>query len=153
MTKKLMSMMTAEQAEVFAGLLAAAESGDGDAACVLGDMYREGLGGLKYSPQETYRWYARSALLKDPNGQNNLGACYEHGLGCRQSYRKAVKWYRASAAQGFGTASMNLGCCYVAAMGLRKTGRRRSSYSEQRSARARRRALKNWNDWVCPSRT
>jgi hypothetical protein len=116
--RKLLFLMTAEQAEAFARLVDAAEHGDGGAACRLGDMYREGLGGLRYSPQETYRWYSRSALAGDANGQNNLGACYEHGLGCMQSYPKAVKWYRLSAAQQLGTASMNLGYCYLRGKGL-----------------------------------
>ena len=97
---------------------AAAERGDGAAACRLGDMYREGLGGLRFSPKEAHRRYARSALAGDANGQNNLGACYEHGLGCAQSYAKAVKWYRLSAAQKLGTASMNLGYCYLRGHGV-----------------------------------
>lgn len=116
--RKLLFLMTAEQAEAFARLVEAAGRGDGGAACRLGDMYREGLGGLRYSPKETYRWYAKSALAGDPNGQNNLGACYEHGLGCGQSYAKAVKWYRLSGAQGLGTASMNLGYCCLRGHGV-----------------------------------
>jgi hypothetical protein len=57
-------------------------------------------------------------LAGDRNGQNNLGACYEHALGCAQSYAKAVKWYRLSAAQRLGTASMNLGYCYLYGHGV-----------------------------------
>jgi hypothetical protein len=110
--------MNAEQAEAFAQLVEAASAGGGGAACRLGDMYREGLGGLRYSPKQTYRWYSRSALAGDANGQNNLGACYEHGLGCLQSYTKALKWYRLSAAQQCGTASMNLGYCYLNGHGV-----------------------------------
>ncbi len=111
--RKLLFMMTAAQATAFGELRAAAEAGSGDAACRLGDMYREALGGLRYSPRQTFLWYARSAMAGDANGQNNLGACYEHGLGCAQSYAKAAKWYRLSAAQGLGTASMNFGYCYL----------------------------------------
>jgi TPR repeat protein len=97
--RELLLLMSQEQAETLSRLVAAAEHGDSGAACRLGDMYREGLGGLRYSPKETYRWYAKSALAGDPNGQNNLGACYEHGLGCAQSYPKAVKWYRLWSSQ------------------------------------------------------
>jgi hypothetical protein len=79
MIKKLLFLMSAEHAETLDRLVEAANRGDGGAACRLGDMYREGLGGLRYSPKETYRWYARSATAGDSNGQNNLGACYEHG--------------------------------------------------------------------------
>jgi hypothetical protein len=81
-------------------------------------MYREGLGGLSRSPKQALRCYSRSALAGDPSGQNNLGACHEHGLGCAQSYAKAVKWYRLSAAQLLGTASMNLGYCYLRGHGV-----------------------------------
>ena len=110
--------MTVEQIVAFGRLTEAAARGDGDAACRLGDMYREALGGLRYSPKLTFHWYSRSALAGDANGQNNLGACYEHGLGCAQSYAKAVKWYRLSAAQNLGTASMNLGYCYLRGHGV-----------------------------------
>jgi len=117
--RKLLFMMNAEQALAFAGLVEAAERGDGAAACRLGDMYRVGEGGLRYSPKQTFRWYSRSALAGDANGQCNLGACYEHGLGCVQSYIQAVKWYRLWAAQSLGTASMNLGYCTLRGHGVR----------------------------------
>lgn len=104
--------MDAGQARDFARLVREADAGDGGAACRLGDMYREGKGGLRHSPREAFRWYARSALAGDPNGQNNLGACYEHGIGCSQSYENALKWYRLSANQRVGTAAMNLGYLY-----------------------------------------
>ena len=116
--RKLLFLMNAEQTDVFVRLLGAAERGDGAAACRLGDMYRVGAGGLRHSPKETFGWYAKSALTGDANGQCNLGACYEHGLGCTQSYVKAVKWYRLSAAQKLGTASMNLGYCYLRGHGV-----------------------------------
>ena len=116
--RKLLFLMNAEQAREFSRLHSAAERGDGAAACVLGDMCREGLGGLRFSPKEAHRWYARSALAGDANGQNNLGACHEHGLGCAQSYARAVKWYRLSAAKKLGTASMNLGYCYLRGHGV-----------------------------------
>jgi TPR repeat protein len=57
-------------------------------------------------------------MAGDANGQCNLGACYEHGLGCVHSYAKAVKWYRLSVAQGLATAAMNLGYCYLRGHGV-----------------------------------
>ena len=63
--KKLLFLMSAEQAGTFERLVEAANRGDGGAACRLGDMCREGLGGLRYSPKETFRWYARSAMAGD----------------------------------------------------------------------------------------
>ena len=94
------------------------QRGDGAAACELGDCYRVGAVGLRFSPKQTFHWYSRSALAGDANGKCNLGACYEHGLGCAQSYLKAVKWYRLSAAQRLGTASMNLGYCTLRGHGV-----------------------------------
>ncbi len=118
MTRQLLFLMTPEEAQAFVRLVEAAERGDGAAACELGDRYRVGAGGLRHSSKQTYRWYSRSALAGDANGQCNLGACYEHGLGCAQSYVRAVKWYRLSAAQRLGTASMNLGYCYLSGHGV-----------------------------------
>lgn len=116
--RKLLFLMNAEQAEEFGRLVEAANRGDGGAACRLGDWYREGLHGLRYSPRQAFLWYSRSALAGDAFGQNNLGACYEHGLGCKQSYANAVKWYRLAAARCVGTASMNLGYCYLRGHGV-----------------------------------
>ena len=44
--RQLLFLMNAEQARAFAELVQAANGGDGHAACQLGDMCREGLGGL-----------------------------------------------------------------------------------------------------------
>jgi hypothetical protein len=74
--------------------------------------------GLDGSSKRAFHWYSRSALAGDAWGQNNLGACYEHGLGCVQSYPKAAKWYRRAETQGHGTATMNLGYCYLRGHGV-----------------------------------
>jgi hypothetical protein len=110
--------MTEQQTRNFARLKAAAERGDADAACRLGDRYREGLDGLRYSPRQAFHWYARSATAGDAWGQNNLGACYEHEIGCAQSYPNAVKWYRRAVAQGNATSHMNLAYCYLSGHGV-----------------------------------
>ena len=118
MTKEVVSSVTDEQAAAVAQLTEAALRGDGLAACSLGDQYREGTGGLRYSPRATYHWYARSALTGYANGQNNVGACFQHGIGCAQSYSKAVTWYRKAAAQRLAFASSNLGYCYLYGYGV-----------------------------------
>ena len=74
-----------------------ARKGNRDAAWQLGDLYREAMHGVKYSPKQAFRWYAESALAGSATGQNNVGASYEHGLGCQQNYAKAAKWYRLAA--------------------------------------------------------
>lgn len=119
MTRQLLFLMTAEQTQGFVDRMRAAERGDGVAACQLGDLYRVGASGFRHSPARAFRWYARSALAGDANGQNNLGACYEHGIGCKQGYRNAVSWYRKAAAQQLAYASSNLGYCYLYGHGVR----------------------------------
>jgi len=118
MTQDVVSRLTDEQAAAVARLSSAAERGDGDAACQLGDRYREATGGVRYSPKAAFRWYARSALTGYPQGQNNVGACFEHGIGCAQSYAKAVTWYRKAAAQKLAYASSNLGYLYLKGQGV-----------------------------------
>ena len=63
-----------------------ARKGNRDAAWQLGDLYREAARGVKFSPKQAFRWYAESALAGSPTGQNNVGAAYENGLGCKQNY-------------------------------------------------------------------
>lgn len=96
-----------------------ARNGDAEAARKIGDLYREATHGIKYSPRSAYRWYAESALGGSAVGQNNVGAAFENGVGCPQSYAKAAKWYRLSAAQGFGVAMANLGFLYLHGYGVK----------------------------------
>jgi len=110
---------TPAQAERCAILLAAvARRGDGDAACLLGDGFREGKNGVRYSPRQAFHWYAHSALAGDPTGQSNLGVCYEAGFGCGQDDGRAFKWYRRAAAQKSPVGTFNLGLCYLMGRGV-----------------------------------
>lgn len=102
------------------GLIEAARRGDRDAAWQLGDCYREGAGGLAFSPKSAFRWYAESALAGSATGQNNVGAAYENGFGCRQSYTLAAKWYRLAATQGMGVAMANLAFLHLNGFGTRR---------------------------------
>lgn len=102
-----------------ARILEAAKNGNPDAAWQLGDLYREATRGVKYSPRCAYRWYAESALGGSATGQNNVGAAFENGLGCRQSYAKAAKWYRLAAQQGLRVAMSNLAFLYLYGHGVK----------------------------------
>jgi uncharacterized protein len=95
-----------------------ARKGNRDAAWQLGDLYREAAEGVKYSPKQSFRWYAESALAGSPTGQNNVGASFENGFGCKQSYVKAAKWYRLAADQGLNTAMANLAFLYLNGYGI-----------------------------------
>lgn len=96
-----------------ARLMEEARQGNSDAAWQLGDIYREAAAGVKYNPRTAFRWYAESALAGCATGQNNVGAAFENGLGCQQSYAKAAKWYRLAATQGLHTAMANLAFLYL----------------------------------------
>jgi TPR repeat protein len=108
----------AEERDSLERLFEHAEAGSGDHMCRIGDLYRRGGQGLSRSARRAFVWYARSALAGDSYGQNNLGACYEHGYGCERSVRHAVKWYRAATLQGHPTAAMNLGYCCLDGRGV-----------------------------------
>ena len=96
-----------------------ARRGDVDAAWKLGDLYREASHGVKFSPKSAFRWYAESALAGSPTGQNNVGAAYENGLGCQQSYARAAKWFRLAASQGLNVAMANLAFLYLNGYGVK----------------------------------
>lgn len=102
-----------------AHIFEAARSGNRDAAWQVGDLYREATRGVKFSPRAAFRWYAESALAGSATGQNNVGAAYENGMGCAQSYAKAAKWYRLAAEQGLGVAMSNLAFLYLNGCGVR----------------------------------
>jgi TPR repeat protein len=69
---------------------------------------------------EAVAWYRKSAEQGNPNAQNNLGACYEGGLGVAQDFLQAVSWYRKAAEQGFADGQTNLGACYASGKGVAK---------------------------------
>ena len=57
------------------------------------------------------QYYHRAALMGYDVAQNDLGFCYDKGLGVTQDYAEAVKWYRKSAEQGYASAQCSLGYC------------------------------------------
>ena len=102
-----------------AQLLEEARKGNRDAAWQLGDLFREASNGVKFSPKQSFRWYAESALAGSPTGQNNIGAAYENGFGCKQNYALAAKWYGLAASQGLNVAMSNLAFLYLHGYGLK----------------------------------
>jgi TPR repeat protein len=87
-------------------------------ACELGDLWREGTGGHRVSPRRARYWYARSALGGDRRGMNNLGACFEHGLGGVRDYARAMHWYGEAAMRGLDCAATNLAYAYLEGRGV-----------------------------------
>ena len=62
----------------------------------------------------------KKAQSGDARAQNNLGYCYENGLGVTKDYNEAVKWYRKAAEQGNAYGQYNLGLCYENGDGVSK---------------------------------
>ena len=54
--------------------------------------------------EEAARLYRLSANLGFAGAQNNLGDCYEHGIGLEKNYAMAVYWYTRAAERGHLTA-------------------------------------------------
>jgi uncharacterized protein len=90
-----------------AKMMERAESGDGGAACRLGDIYREGEH-VAQDWKAAFRWYHLGATQGDAEAQNNLGTMYQNGLSCEADSTLAAHWYRQSAEQGNATAQYNL---------------------------------------------
>jgi TPR repeat protein len=75
----------------------------GDAACMseLAEWHRTGACGLAKNEEEALRLYRLSAEQGDPQGQVNLGVCYEYGrCGLAKNEEEALRLYRLSAEQG-----------------------------------------------------
>ena len=53
-----------------------------------------------------------NAEAGDPEAQNDLGYCYQHGEGVETDLEEAVKWYKLAAEAGNAEARNNLGYCY-----------------------------------------
>ena len=74
------------------------------------------------TPEEVkaFDGYKAQAEKGDRVAQNNLGVCYEKGLGVAKDEVQAVSWYRKAADQGYAKAQSNLGVCYEVGKGVAK---------------------------------
>lgn len=63
-------------------------------------------------------YYKQACELNHPVAQNNLGVCYENGLGVPQNNQKAVYWYQKSANQSYDRGLYNLSNCYFYGNGV-----------------------------------
>jgi hypothetical protein len=95
----------------------AADQGDADAQCRLGECYRDGTG-VPNDEREAVKWFRMAADKGHARTQFNLGWCYEYGIGVEKDEREVVKWYRLAATQGHVRAQFNLGWCYEYGIGV-----------------------------------
>lgn len=100
----------------FEWFMKAAQNGLSKAQVEVGDYYlfsNPFSESNHYNPTEAVKWY-RAAVENDnnPDAQNELGQCYEEGLGVSPSYEKASQWYLKSALQGSLYGKLNLVSLY-----------------------------------------
>ena len=88
-------------------------------AVVEGWALLEALGRwVEYLPNERRGAFVQSMASEDAMKQNNLGLCYEHGVGVAKDLGTAVAWYTKAAEQENTVAQCNLGHCYHSGEGV-----------------------------------
>ncbi len=70
----------------------AAEAGDSDAQCSLGDIYLEGAAGIESNPKAMLQWYGRAANQHHPKAQYMLGKLLAEGKQVAQNDEAAFQW-------------------------------------------------------------
>ncbi len=72
--------------------LQAAEAGDSDAQCSLGDIYLEGAAGIEPNPRAMLQWYNSAAQQHHPKAQYMLGKLLSEGRLIEQNDEAAFQW-------------------------------------------------------------
>ena len=109
----------ASNEEIVTAYLKAAEMGQPEAQCFMGEWYKYGDNGLKIDINETYRWCRKAAERGNNFAQFEIGIVYDYGLGCEENKKEAVKWYKRSASKDYIPAVYFLGLCYYFGNGVR----------------------------------
>lgn len=92
------------------------------AQCLLGDIYRDGLGG-PHNRAQALRWYRLTAQTSDacaPKSQYELYVSYASGLGVPRDVAQAMQWLQRSAQSGSPLAQRALGLAYRDGQGVRR---------------------------------
>ncbi|TFK86532.1 HCP-like protein [Polyporus arcularius HHB13444] len=56
--------------------------------------------GVQKDKEMAVQYYRVASRLGDPDAQQELAFCLEHGKGCKKDKKEAAKWYRAAVQQG-----------------------------------------------------
>ena len=94
----------------------AVEQGNADAQCLLGLLYRDGLGVEKNSLKE-FSLFSKAAEQGNVTAQYNLGEIYYYGQEVTQNYFKAFNWYSKAAEQDDNNAQYTMGELYYNGQG------------------------------------
>lgn len=96
----------------------AADQGYAVAQVREGFLYATGAPGVPQDAAKAAALYRVAADQGNSDGMNDLGLCYEHGLGLPQDAAKAAALYRAGADRGNTTAMYNLSLLYRSGRGV-----------------------------------
>ena len=95
----------------------AADKGNADAMCELGDCYYASIG-VEYDAEEGLKWYRKAAEKDNADAMYRLGDCYRYCWGVEKDEEESVKWYRKAAEKGNADAMYKLGKCYYKGEGV-----------------------------------
>ncbi len=95
----------------------AADANNALALYNLGVMHAHGSRyGIEFDPVQAFACYLKAAGLGNLDASNNLGVCYQNGVGCVRDLRAAFEKYREAAERGHAVAISN--CGYMKELGL-----------------------------------
>lgn len=69
-------------------------------------------------PEEAVRLFTAAAASGHVHAMNQLGHCYQMGLGVEQNVETAFQYYKKAAAMGFDGGELSLGKCYAEGIGV-----------------------------------
>ncbi|KAJ3113299.1 hypothetical protein HDU96_003568 [Phlyctochytrium bullatum] len=85
----------------------------------LANILSKGIDGLISKDHVTaFGLFKRAAELGDDQAMNNVGFCYENGMGVEPDSSKAFEWYARSAELGNAVAENNVAICYEKGVGV-----------------------------------
>ncbi|KAG9307046.1 hypothetical protein G9A89_016874 [Geosiphon pyriformis] len=76
--------------------------------------------GTAQDPGNAFKWYEIAADRGDLQAENELGGCYQEGIGCPQNSEKAFFHYSNAAKGGNVFGQTNVGSCYFYGVGTNK---------------------------------
>lgn len=105
----------------------AAELGNAEAQCRIGDCYRVGHG-VDKDYNKALIWYKKSADQGYAEAQCKIGDCYFSGSGVDKDYNKAFIWYKKSADKGYAKAMFMVGYAYSYGQGVQEDDKMAERY-------------------------
>lgn len=79
----------------------------------IADIYVNGIGNVKASFEEAYKWYQKGIIAGDIKSYKGIADIYKNGkCGARKDYFKAAEWYEKGANAGDTDCYYELGCIY-----------------------------------------